>query len=287
MKIKQVGNIVGGQDGAIYGSELFRLDDKGQCTVYDLKDLKETECSQLNVKSKFMLDRIDEIVPHSNSVCFGCEFYKDGDEYPLLYSNVYNNYAKFENKRIGVCLVYRIQKENDTFKSSLIQIIQVGFCEDVKLWKAYDDKHGVRPYGNFVVDNTTKSFWAFVMRNEELGTRFFKFDLPKATDGEIDEVLGVKKVVLNKENIKESFDCEYYRYMQGAILHKGKIYSTEGFSNDKVNCPAVRVIDLATKKEDYYDITEIGFVNEPEFIDFYDDKCFYGDYYGNLYMIEF
>lgn len=287
MKIKRVGNIVGGQDGAIYGSELFRLNTKGDCAVYDLKDLKATDCSQLKAKYEFKLDRADEIVPHSNSVCFGCEFYKEGDEYPLLYSNVYNNYATTENKRIGTCLVYRLQKINDKFKSTLVQVIEVGFCEDAKLWKAYDDNHGVRPYGNFVVDNATNSFWAFVMRNEELGTRFFQFALPKVSDGQIDEILGVKKVILNKEDIKETFDCEYFRYIQGAILHKGKIYSTEGFSNDNVNRPAVRVIDLVTKKQEYYDITEIGFFNEPEFIDFYDNKCLYSDIYGNLYIIEF
>ncbi len=287
MKIKQVGNIVGGQDGAIYGSELFRLNQKGDCKVYDLKDLKETEPCQLEAKAEFKLDRMEEIVPHSNSVCFGCEFYEDDDEYPLLYSNIYNNYAKTENKRIGVCLVYRIQKKNDEFKSTLVQIIEVGFCEDAKLWKAYDDKHGVRPYGNFVVDNATKSFWAFVMRNEELGTRYFKFALPKVHDGEIDESLGVRKVVLNEQDIKEYFDCAYHYYIQGAILHTGKIYSTEGFSNDAVNRPAIRIIDLATKKEEYYDITKLGIVNEPEFIDFYNDKCFYSDIFGNLYTIEF
>ena len=287
MEIKQIGNIIGGQDGAIYGSELFRLDTKGNCTVYDLNGLKNSEDCRLKAKSEFKLDRAEEIVPHSNSVCFGSEFYKDGDEYPLLYSNIYNNYAAAENKRLGVCLVYRIQKISDRFKSTLVQIIEVGFCEDVNLWKAYDRKHGVRPYGNFVVDNDTKSYWAFVMRNEESGTRYFRFDLPKAGDGETDCALGVKKVVLGKEDIKEFFDCDYHRYIQGAVLHKGKIYSTEGFCNDAVNRPAIRVIDLATRNEEYYDITETGLADEPEFIDFYNGKCLYSDAHGNLYTVEF
>ena len=39
MKIEQVANIHIGQDGAIYGTELFRLDKDGTCEVYDLSAL--------------------------------------------------------------------------------------------------------------------------------------------------------------------------------------------------------------------------------------------------------
>ncbi|MBO5889487.1 MAG: hypothetical protein J6Q58_05045 [Clostridia bacterium] len=287
MKITKVGNIIGGQDGAIYGSELFRFNSKGDCTVYDLKEVKGEQLSELKAKSEFKLDRYEEIVPHSNSVCFSSEFYEGGDEYPLLYSNIYNNYLGAEDEMLGVCLVYRIQRIGNEYKSTLVQLIKIDFCEDAKLWKAHEDKHGVRPYGNFVVDKESKSYWAFTMRNEELGTRYFKFDLPKVSDGEVDEDLGVKKVVLKDTDIKEYFDCEYHRYIQGAILNNGKIYSTEGFRNDNKNHPAIRIIDLNTKKEDYYDIMNLGFTSEPEFIDFYNDTCFYSDYEGNLYKIEF
>ncbi len=290
MEIKQIAKIVGGQDGAIYGSELFRFNANGSCSVYDLKDLKdlcEPKLCEWKAKCDFKLDCIDKIVPHSNAVCFGSEFFKEGDEYPLLYSNIYNNYANADDKRIGVCLVYRIQRIGNEFKSTLVQMIEIGFCEDSKLWKAYEDKHGVRPYGNFVVDKDSKSYWAFVMRNEDLGSRYFRFDLPSVHDGEEDEELKVKKVVLHSRNIREYFDGTYHRYMQGAILLNGKIYSTEGFRGDEVNRPAVRVVDLATKKEEYYDITKLGFIDEPEFIDFYDGKCLYSDISGNLYTIEF
>ncbi len=287
MEIKQIAKIVGGQDGAIYGSELFRFNTKGNCTVYDLKDLQENESCELKAKGEFKLDRIEEIVPHSNSVCFSSEFYDDGDEYPLLYANIYNNYLGAEDEMIGVCLVYRIQKKGSEFKSTLVQLIKIDFCEDTKLWKASSDKHGVRPYGNFVVDNDTKSYWAFVMRNEKLGTRYFRFDLPSLKDGVIGEDLGVKKVVLKDTDIKEYFDCEYHRYIQGAILYNGKIYSTEGFRNDNINRPAIRIINLATKKEEYYDIMNLGLTSEPEFIDFYNGKCLYSDCDGNLYTIKF
>ena len=108
MKIEKIAKIVGGQDGAIYGSELFRFNTKGECWVYNLEELKSDSEQELKAFSQFALDKKEQIVPHSNSVCFGSEFYEDGDEYPLLYTNVYNNYAKAEDKMIGVCLVYRI-----------------------------------------------------------------------------------------------------------------------------------------------------------------------------------
>ena len=287
MKIEKIAKIVGGQDGAIYGSELFRFNTKGECWVYNLEELKSDSEQELKAFSQFALDKKEQIVPHSNSVCFGSEFYEDGDEYPLLYTNVYNNYAKAEDKMIGVCLVYRIQKTCDGFKSTLVQLIKIDFCEDENLWKASEKEHGVRPYGNFVVDKQTKSYWAFVMRDEKLGTRYFRFDLPSVKEGEIDPVLKIKKVVLSKNDIKESFDCEYHRFIQGAIVYGGKIYSTEGFRNDTVNRPAIRIINLSTKKEEYIDIMNLGFLDEPECIDFYNGTCFYSDYSGMLYKVEF
>lgn len=287
MEIRQIAKIAGGQDGAIYGSELFRLDTRGNCRVYDISELKEGETDEPKPLASFKLERADEIVPHSNAVCFGCEFFDENDEYPLLYSNIYNNYAKCDDKMIGVCLVYRIRREGKEYSASLVQMIEIGFCEDPKMWKAYPDGHGVRPYGNFVVDNDTHSYWAFVMRNEELGTRYFRFDLPGVHSGEIDSRLNIKKVVLSESDVKEYFDCRYHYYVQGATLHGGKIYSTEGFHNDKVNRPAIRRIDLSAREEECFDIMDMGYIAEPEFIDFYKGKCLYGDADGNLYSVEF
>lgn len=287
MEIKQIGKISPGQDGAIHGSILFRFDTKGNCTVYDISKLTEEDNAEGEPIAHFTLDRAEILVPHSNAVCFGCEYYEEGDEYPLLYTNVYNNYARNENKMIGTTLVYRIQRDGDIFISKLVQIIEIGFTENQELWKAYVDKHGDRPYGNFLIDNESSSYWAFVMRSENLGTRYFRFDLPSVFDGKMDDSLNVRRVVLRKNDIREYFDCQYHRFIQGAALYGGKIYSTEGFSRDSVNRPAIRIIDLATAEEKYFDITELGLVNEPELIDFYCGKCFYSDAHGNFYSVEF
>ena len=280
MTITKLGKIAHGQDGAIWGTELFRMDEKGHCTVYDLG-------GDAPVKTgSFTLDRAHEIAPHSNAVCFGRERFEAKDPYPLLYTNIYNNYAGAENKRIGECLVYRIQRTKEGFASTLVQIIAVGFTEDADLWKASPEGHGPRPYGNFLVDPEKGDYWAFVMRNETLGTRYFRFALPSVRDGE-EDADGIRRAVLWKENILDFFDCEYHRYIQGAILKQGKIYSTEGFDNDTVNRPALRIVDLKTKTAEYHDITSLGYLEEPECIDFLGERCLDSDAVGNLYEITF
>ena len=95
MNITQIGNITDGQDGAVFNSLLFRFKTNGLCYVYDLKNLTIEQKSP--IVSIFTLDKADKIVPHSNSVVFSNQYYTDGDEFPLLYSNIYNNYAKCES----------------------------------------------------------------------------------------------------------------------------------------------------------------------------------------------
>jgi len=288
MKIKQVAIIKGGQDGAIFKNELFRFGSRGHCTVYDMRDIDYENVKELEPIGKFVLDRSDVLAPHSNAVCFGKEYFSPDDEYPLLYSNVYNNYAKEEEKRIGVCCVYRLQRIGSEYKTTLVQLIEIGFCSDFSLWRAYEDSDGVRPYGNFLVDCESSSYYAFVMRSEESGTRYFRFDLPSVNEGQPDSVLGVPKVVLCPSDVREYFDCPPHRYVQGATIHNGVIYSTEGFTNNEVNRPAIRLISTSAKRQEhYFDLLEMGFANEAEMIDFYEGSCYYSDVHGNLFLVDF
>lgn len=282
MKITEIAQIKGGQDGAIFGKYLFRFDHKGLCRVYNMDEILRG--GEVAPFTDFVLDRAEDIVPHSNAVCFGSEYYAEGDEFPLLYSNIYNNYAKTDTPLKGVCCVYRLERDGESFKTTLVQLIEIGFVEDASLWKLCAEKDGARPYGNFVVDRENGKYYAFVMRNEENGTRYFVFDLPKLQDGDIDPVYGVKKVVLNKDDVEKYFDCPEHHYIQGACCHGGKVYSVEGFKN----IPALRIIDPEKGEQVFYsDFTEYGVTDETEFIDFYNGKCCYGDCHGKFYLIEF
>ena len=281
MKFHQISPIKGGQDGAIFGKYLFRFNHKGEGRVYDLELIEKGKAEPI---SDITLDKSDIICPHCNSVAFGNEYFAKDDEFPLLYANIYNNYAKEENQLKGVCCVYRIKREGESFMTTLVQLIEIDFVEDATLWKAEPEKDGARPYGNFAVDRENNILYAFVMRNEERGTAYFAFDLPKLCNGEPDKKYGVKKVVLNKVDIKNSFVCPEHHYIQGACCHKGKIYSLEGFRNS----PALRIIDPAKQvQESITFFSDFGITDETEFIDFYGEKCYYSDCHGLLFRIEF
>lgn len=47
------------------------------------------------------------------------------------------------------------------------------------------------------------------------------------------------------------------------------------------------IIPITKTQELCVEFSSFGLVNEPEFIDFKDGTCYYGDGSGNLYIIEF
>lgn len=287
MKIKQIASIKPGQDGAIFNDTLFRFDTRGNCKVYDLSTLSldKAEISELIPQAEFTLDRADEITPHSNSVVFGKEYYAEGDEFPLLYTNIYNTYAKSEDKMCGVCCVYRIERREGGFTSTLVQIIEIGFTDSRELWRSSGEVQDVRPYGNFVIDTENSKYWAYVMRDGERKTRYFRFNLPALSCGELDLRFGVKRAVLSAADIEEFFDVPYHNYVQGGVFCNGKIYEVEGFGKDVRS--AIRVIDTEKKCEElYFDFYEAGYPAEPEFIDFWRASCVYIDAHGNVFILD-
>lgn len=289
MKIEKISKIKGArQDGALCNGFFFSFDYKGECTVYQMKRLECEKEGEAEVFAEFVLDRSDILVPHSNSVAFGNEFFDEQDEFPLLYTNIYNNYANNDDKLKGVCLVYRLQRNERNFTTTLVQIIQIGFVEDENLWKSAGEKDDVRPYGNFVVDAEQGVLYAFTMRDNTDSTRYFSFELPKVNQGKMCEKYNVRKVVLNQDDIMQYFDCDYHRYVQGACCHKGKIYSLEGFTDSKENPPAIRIVDTKSGKEiTVKRFEEYGINIEPEMIDFENDVCYYTDHNGNMYKLLF
>ena len=262
-----LGNIAKGQDGVIYDGCLLRFDSKGNCRVYDLQTLMEI--------STFTLDKVDVLMPHSNSVSL------QGD---ILYTNLYNTYAKETDRKEGVCCAYRLSREGDTFHTELVQVIRIGFA-DTSLWQS-KNRRDVRPYGNFVVENN--KLHAFVMRDQDQLTRFFRFALPDITAG-ASGCWGVPVVTLTPADIESGFNECYVNYMQGAMCVDGLIYSLEGFThpNDRGR-PALRIFDTENKQQVFYaDLTKYGLVDEPEWIDYYEGCIYYAGHAGNVYRLSF
>ena len=286
MNIRQIAKIKPGQDGAIWKNFLFRLDTLGNCFVYDMNSIKNSD-DELEILSHFVLDKADMIVPHSNSVVFGCEYFLESDEFPLLYCNIYNNYSNAEDKLKGTCCVYRITRNQNSFTSELVQRIKIGFVEDSNLWCS-ENKKDSRPYGNFVIDREKGLYYAFTMIDHLSITRYFSFKLPKLSEGAYDDKFKVKTVTLSDKDIESFFDCEYHRFIQGACAHNGKIYSLEGFFHGDENEPKIRIIAPEAKTQEFSaEFASFGLEKDPEFIDFKDGICHYGDAEGNLYIIEF
>ncbi len=226
-----IGNISGGQDGDDFGGYLFKFGNRGGCEVYSTEDF--------SLVSSFALDKADIIAPHSNSVCFGSIYYEETDEFPLLYTNVYNNDAS----KKGTCCVYRIIRDGTTFTSTLVQVIQVGFVNDSSLWVS-----GVRPYGNFIIDTDNEKLYVFAMDDTIPKTKWYKFSLPTLSQGTYNETYGCNIVTLSWQEVESQFSTRYMNYMQGATYCDGKIYSTEGFGGSSAP-PVLSVIDLITEKE--------------------------------------
>lgn len=275
---RKIGNIGPAQDGAAFGGYLFHLNVDGRCQVYSMPDLSPV--------SSFTLGNTDIIVPHSNAVCFGSERYAEEDEFPLLYTNVYNNYQSAADRREGMLCAYRLTRQEERFSARLVQLIRIGFVAEPQ-WRSVHVQDA-RPYGNFVIDTERHLLHAFVMRDEERLTRFFTFRLPALSEGEVCGDCGVQVVTLRREDILSSFDEEYVHYMQGAACAGKYIYSVEGFDAPSGVMPAFRVFDTASQKQALHaELAPLGLTREPEFVDVYDGRMLYADCTGDLYEISF
>ena len=259
LEYENVLTVSGGQDGAIWDGKLFALGKNGTGKVYDLESG--------TALGSITLDGTDVLMPHANSVCFGSTYYDQDDAYPLLYVNVYNNYASATDRMEGTCCVYRVTEQDSAFTTELVQVIRIGFTEDLTLWKSKENNGDVRPYGNFVVDAENGKLYAFVMRDADKTTRFFRFAIPALTDGTYSEDYGCNVVTLDSEDIEKQFDVEYFNYLQGCTCSSGMIVSAEGFDSGSSAEPVLRLVDLETETvtATYY-MANSGLLKEAELV---------------------
>ena len=237
----------------------------------------------------FTLDKVEALTPHANSVCFGNTYYADGDTYPLLYVNIYNNYKNEADRREGICLVYRIVETDGVFSTTLVQVLKIGFVEDLSLWKSMEGTGDKRPYGNFVVDTDQNKLYAFVLRCAYNKTRFFQFDIPTLNDGGYSVEYGCNVVTLQSSDIQDMFDTEYFDYIQGCCYYDGKILALHGMDSGEDAEPALRVVDLKSRTtEKTYWLTDVGLNKEPEMI--YVDQAtgivYYADIGGSMGVLS-
>ncbi len=272
----------GGQDGAIWGGFLFRFGPSGSCVIYRMSDYKKV--------SRLTLDKVDLLKPHSNAVFFGTEYYEEGDEFPLFYTNIYNTYDKAEDKKEGICCVYRITRDGLVFSSELVQVIRVGFAKGSEYWYS-EDRRDIRPYGNFVLDKKSNTLCVYVLRDQERKMRIFKFKMPGFTSGELNAEWGARELVLSVEDIISYFDVDYCDFIQGAVCYDGLLYSVEGgtyVTPGSVFPPKFRIYDLEKEEQIFYfELKDCGLFAEPELLDVYEGRMYYSGNQGNFYTLQF
>ncbi len=274
---EDMGKIGTWQDGDIHDGKLFVFGAAGTGAVFDLETREKL--------GGITLDEKDLIKPHANSVCFGSTYYEPGDKYPLLYINIYSNYADAEDRMEGTCCVYRLIETEGNFSTELVQVIKIGFTEDLTLWKSKENNGDVRPYGNFVVDTDENRLYAFVMRDANKTIRFFEFAIPVISDGTYNESYGCNVVTLETDDIKSRFDSENYNYLQGCCYYGGKILCMCDFGGDA----PLHIIDLEKQKvAESFCLGYAGLRAEPEVIcvDDFDGTLYYCAADGILRKIE-
>lgn len=201
-----------------------------------------------------------------------------------IYSNVYNNYASAADKHIGECCVYNVGGDGNIWSNTLVQLLKIGFINDKNLWPAATE---ARPYGNFVVDNDNKYLYTFVMYSSKSLTYWYKFALPSVSDGEWNETYGCRVKTLTEKDVLDSWTTPLQNYIQGACVYDSLIWSTEGFTGSSgVNLARMRVIDPSKKSEiAVFNFFSDGDPVEPEFIEFYNGSCYYGNV-QQTYLLE-
>jgi hypothetical protein len=201
-----------------------------------------------------------------------------------IYSNVYNNYASQPDRHIGECCVYDVHGIANVWGNSMIQVLKVGFIDDLNYWPAATE---ARPYGNFLVDQEKGCLYVYVMYSSKKLTYWYKFDLPDISDGVWDETYGCYVKTLEVGDVLDHWTTPLQNYIQGATVHDGLIWSTEGFTaTSGTNVPRMRIIDPVKKSQiAVFNFYADGDPVEPEFIDFYDGKCYYGSV-KQMYSIE-
>lgn len=237
-----------GQDACQYNGKIFEFNSSGQFKVIDI--------ATKTTYTGFELDQYSTIKPHCNCVCFSNEFYSQSDPYPLLYVNAYNTAGLPK----GTCYVHRITENNNSYTTTLIQTITIGFTDN-EIWTVSGD---TRNYGNFLVDTDNGHLIVYTLRDNY--TRFFIFDLPDTSESSI---------TLTTTDIIEYFDCEFFNYIQGGHYTNGKVYSLDGIGTSENPIGYLHVFDLV-EKELVTTIDLKSLMYEPEAIFEYQNELWVG-----------
>lgn len=229
-----------GQAMAIWGENAYIFNDGGHCRVYNL--VSEKLSSEYDISSAY----VDN---HVNACCFGNE-YARGNDIPYIYITECRNDCR--------CFVEEIKPDTTILKQSIRAVINGSPLRVI----------------DWVVDNTSNRLYAITRTDKTLKTEGYSkntvivFRLPAIEEG--------KEVILGSTDIEYKYVLNFPNILQDAKIKEGKLYILTGLHQSRADHVdggrAIIVVDLKTRKiQKLIDLTYVT-VNEPEGIDFYNNK---------------
>ena len=257
------------QGGACFGDYLFvRHNRNSFMDVYDMT-LRIYVCS-MTMQTPEPKNRC-----HANTVNFGNLYYKDGDDFPLLYVSSGYTISKTDDK--SNIYVFRINKkivkaDSIVFRSELVQTISV---------------IGVN-WSECITDNEHDAIWINYEGNNK--SYFLKYPVPPVNQKNI--LINPRETAALDTIITKNY--KILKHNQGILCHDGYIFTPFGVPAWREE-PYLSIIDLEKKDYAYivnlYDLEMYNRLNlrdntwEPEFFFAYNGDFFMG-YRSAIYKLN-
>ena len=257
------------QGGACFGDYLFVGHDRNSfLDVYDMTS-RAYICS-ITMQTPEPKNRC-----HANTVNFGNLYYKDGDEFPLLYVSSGYTVSKTDDK--SNVYVFRIskkliRKDSIIFRSELVQTISI---------------IGVN-WSECITDNEHDALWINYEGNNN--SYFLKYPVPPLRQNNI--LINPRETAALDTIITKNY--KILKHNQGMMCYDGFIYTPFGVPAWREE-PYLSIIDLDKKDYVYivnlYDLEMFNRLNlrdntwEPEFLFAYKGDYFIG-YRNAIYKLN-
>ena len=242
------------QGAAIFGKYLFQFHDHNPAVaVYDLETRTLAGDMQMTVTKTH----------HCNNVEFSDNYYRKGDEFPIVY-------ASMENIAEHCAIGYRITRGPDgNFTARQVQ--KIVFPTPLEMGVYFTNIIIDNESGCFYVTGYSKNSWNKVDGGNAL--QILKFRMPDPRR---------KEIVLSTADILERNVYDFRVATQGATIRNGlmyQVFGVPGYGPCSICC-----FNLSEGKKIWEkDLAEAGIPSEPESLDIYDDEIFVVSVEGIVY----
>ncbi len=267
------------QGGAIYNDMLVCLNATDQTMgvepngfIYDVRT--GVKLCDMTFTSTLMGKKYT--MPHANQVSFSTEFYDEESDFPLLYvSQVNGGSGKQDLRGERGVLVYNLMKLSENhYEPQMVQAIMPDVTDSLLMSKLgeYTLNYIVNTDKNqLVVIGYPNDSWYDLSGAQPIVI----FNIPSLSEG--------VEIVLNHNDIEESYTLPIPVGPQQSFYYKNKIYSAGGDRGQA----SIRVIDLQSQSVVFFADLTGKTKGEPQFLGLWEGKMLYYEYdlSGQVYEI--